>query len=178
MWNTNVELEQRISALEKKFIQTNEPSTWDYKWEFWFDEVTKILKFWDWEKYVSTWWNSWSSINFYNSYNTKASWIGTVTITAWFQPKIILIEASYNWASWNGSKSHWQWTSSTNQACTYSHMNTSYETNTSTTMIIQLRKDSQVNRVYWAIQSISSTWFVLDFSRCDFAINYIVTCIW
>ena len=59
MWITNIELEKRISEIEKKIIQNNEPTTWQYKWQIWFDEVEWVLKYWDWFKYINSWWWWW-----------------------------------------------------------------------------------------------------------------------
>lgn len=54
MWVTNIELDQRITKLEQKIIQNLSPEKWQYKWQIWFDEINKTIKFWN--------WNDWSSV--------------------------------------------------------------------------------------------------------------------
>ena len=119
MWITNIELEKRISALEKKIIQNNEPTTWQYKWQIWFDEVEWVLKYWDWFKYINSWWwwswwwwkywfatlsdnettTSWTSKTLtLNTFDTNDSWM---SITNWR----ITITKNWLYLSWLGNRS-------------------------------------------------------------------------
>ena len=154
MWNTNVELEQRISALEKKLIQNNEPNTWKYKWQVWFDEVLWILKFWDWTKYTS-----WSTINGKRwTWNRNAT--GNYSITwLWFKPKVIYFSAWINWLNlwW----SDWSW-DDTSYSCRYQYLN-AWVMNTNTIWNLAYC----YNPVWWTVSacnlvSLDSDWFTIN----------------
>lgn len=52
MWISNIELDQRITKLEKKLIQNIDPSHWEYKWQMYFNEVLWRFKYWDWKEWI------------------------------------------------------------------------------------------------------------------------------
>lgn len=109
MWITNIELDQRISALEKKLIQNNEPNTWQYKWKTWFDEVEWKPKYWDWKEYKNYSW--WGKTIFWNS---SRSTTGVQSISwLWFEPSRVFIKAfnpatNAGWSEWIIQKPNYQ----------------------------------------------------------------------
>lgn len=52
MWISNIELDQRITKLEKRIIQNVDPLKWEYKWQLYFNEVSGSFKYWDWKQWV------------------------------------------------------------------------------------------------------------------------------
>ena len=103
---------------------------------------------------------------------TSRAWTWSVTFQTWFKPKLIQITATYDWWAWSWTLSNGSATSVSQQSCIYSYSNPDYWTNITTSMIIQLRTNSNADRVYWEITNISWSWFTLDFDRCDMLCLY------
>ena len=150
MWITNIELEKRIKELEKKLIQNNEPNTWQYKWQIWFDEVEWVLKYWDWFKYINWGSSSWGKIRTW--YASIPSWYTDYAITwVWFKPKAIQVVV-YNWnkvAWWYADDVWWTiW-----QRCIYADSWAFSEQNW------RLFRFDNINR--WYLVSFDSDWFTV-----------------
>ena len=164
MWITNIELEKRIKELEKKLIQNNEPNTWQYKWQIWFDEVEWVLKYWDWFKYINWGSSSWGKIKTW--YIVCPSWYTNFAVTwVWFKPKAIQVVV-HNWnkvAWWYADDVWWN----IQQQCIYAD-SWNYANQNG-----RLFRFDNLNR--WDLVSFDSDWFTI---KSDLICAVIWTAFW
>lgn len=180
MWNTNQELANRLSSLEKyveRFSQSVEPKNWYFEGQLFWDKTEKVLKAWDWTEFVPIWSDMW----YWQDYDNTWAWAysaWTFNYTIWFKPRLILVkwthssdnEWLFNWSAViNEDGSIEQW-------CTYQDWSF-WSVHRTVWDSVWVIKASSLSTVL-TITNVTDTWFWIYVNNNNWNFHAVITAIW